>query len=514
MKKTVSINLNGLVFVIDEDAFNELNEYLDAIANRFANTEECAEIISDIEARIAELFAEYISASKQSITIVDVFKVIGILGKPNEFGDEAKEENNNSYKTNDDDYKRRLYRDPDNRIIGGVAAGIAAWMNIDPVIMRVLFVVSFFVFGPLLYFILWIIIPLARTPSQRLEMRGEEVNLNNIERIIREEFQQVKDSLNNLKKKGNRRKIKHEFSSIFENAARILHVFGKIVLGLLLAIFMFVFMIFIGIMTHIVPFDFISTHCNSAAPISNIFQIFMSQSSSVLLFWGIFLFIGTIILSIIVNLVKIITGNYRRWWFLNSLFTVLTLFGLALIIYSTIKEATHFNVSTEIKNRNNIQIQKNDTLLIEILPNATNSFATQKSTCTINDNGDFSFLFFKTKCHFLKGEFSMHSSPELRIEQSKTDSTYLIITRRACGNTYSEAVENCNKINFTWSIDKSTLLIAPHFSMINTKWRNQKINAVVFIPNGKSIKIGNNTSNYMNNLNEGQTYTMNNGKLE
>ena len=185
MKKTVSINLNGQVFIIDEDAFNELNTYLDSIANRFANTDESTEIISDIEARIAELFLEYISASKQSITIVDVFKVIGILGKPNEFGDESQEQNKQSYETHDENYKKRLYRDPENRIIGGVAAGIAAWMNIDPVIMRVLFVVSFFVFGPLLYFILWIIIPLARTPSQRLEMRGEEVNLNKNERIIR-----------------------------------------------------------------------------------------------------------------------------------------------------------------------------------------------------------------------------------------------------------------------------------------------------------------------------------------
>jgi len=514
MKKTVSINLNGQVFVIDEDAFNELNTYLDAIANRFKNTEESAEIISDIEARIAELFSEFISASKQSITIVDVFKVIGILGKPNEFGEEFQEQNRQSYETHDENYKKSLYRDPDNRIIGGVAAGIAAWMNIDPVIMRVLFVVSFFVFGPLLYFILWIIIPLARTPSQRLEMRGEEVNLNNIERIIREEFQQVKNSLKNLKKKENRRRIEHEFSSIFEGVARIFHLFGKIILGFFVAIFMFIFMIFIGIMTHIIPFDFLTTHCNSTAPISNIFHVFISQSSSILLFWGIFLFVGTILLSIIINLVKIITGNYRSWWLLNSIFTALTLIGLALIIYSTVKEATHFNVSTEIKRRNDILINKNDTLNLVISSDLIDSFPNEKSIYKINDNGDFSFSILSNKCHFKNGKLSIFNNTELHFEQSKSDSTYIEITKKACGNSLNEAEENCNKINFTWSINKNTLHITPHFLLTNTKWRNQKLNAVIFIPCGKFIKIEQNSSKQICDLNDGQTYIMRNGKLE
>ena len=514
MKKTVSINLNGQVFIIDEDAFNELNTYLDSIANRFANTDESAEIISDIEARIAELFLEYISASKQSITIVDVFKVIGILGKPNEFGDESHEQNKQSYNTHDEYNKKRLYRDPDNRIIGGVAAGIAAWMNIDPVIMRVLFVVSFFVFGPLLYFILWIIIPLARTPSQRLEMRGEEVNLNNIERIIREEFQQVKDSLKNLKKKENRRKIEHEFSSIFNGIARVFHLFGKIILGFFVAIFMFVFMIFIGVMTHIIPFDFFTTHCITTAPISNIFHVFISQSSSILLFWGIFLFIGTILLSIIINLVKIITGNYRRWWLINSIFTAITLIGLALIIYSTVKEATHFNISTEIKSRNDIVIQKNDTLKLVISNDQRESTQNQNTLYSINDNGDFSFSFSSNKCHFKKGNLSIYSNPELGFEQSKSDSSYIVISRRANGNNITEATDNCNKINYSFSINKSNIKLASHYSLINTKWRNQKLYATIFIPNGSSIMIERNGSTLANNLKEGQTYTMKNGKLE
>jgi phage shock protein PspC (stress-responsive transcriptional regulator) len=519
MKKTVSINLNGQVFVIDEDAFDELQSYLDAIASQFANSEESKEIIADIEARIAELFTEYISASKQSITISDVLKVVEIMGKPNDFSDDSQEQKNTTdqnqtYSSTDSRSKKRLFRDPDNRVIGGVAAGIAAWADIDPVIVRVLFVVSFFIFGPLLYFILWIIIPLARTPSQRLEMRGEDVNLQNIERIIKEEFQQVKDSLNNLKKKENRKRIKHEFSESFSGIARIFIGLGKIITGFLIAAFMFVFMIFIGVMTHIIPFNFIAMHCNSAAPFSSIFQVFMSQSSSVLLFWGILLFVGTILLSIIVNLVKVITGNYKRWWFLNSIFTFITLLGLALIIISVVREAKHFNVSTQTITRNNIDLQKNDTLNIEISDSSFKNIANEESIWNYNDNGDFSFKISSTKCHFIKGDLTIYSNPKIYFEQSKTDSAYLMITRTANGESHDEAVVNCNTINYPLNIKEATIYVSPYFTVIKSQWRLQNVVVVVFLPNGTSIKLGKDLSKLTKDLNEDQVYTMKNGKLE
>ena len=320
--------------------------------------------------------------------------------------------------------------------------------------------------------------------------------------------------MKNLKKKENRRKIEHEFSSIFNGIARVFHLFGKIILGFFVAIFMFVFMIFIGVMTHIIPFDFFTTHCITTAPISNIFHVFISQSSSILLFWGIFLFIGTILLSIIINLLKIITGNYRRWWLINSIFTAITLIGLALIIYSTVKEATHFNISTEIKSRNDIVIQKNDTLKLVISNDQRESTQNQNALYSINDNGDFSFSFSSNKCHFKKGNLSIYSNPELGFEQSKSDSSYIVISRRANGNNITEATDNCNKINYSFSINKSNIKLASHYSLINTKWRNQKLYATIFIPNGSSIMIERNGSTLANNLKEGQTYTMKNGKLE
>jgi len=519
MKKTVSINLNGQVFVIDEDAFDELHSYLNAIASQFANSEESDEIISDIEARIAELFTEYISASKQSITLSDVIKVVEIMGKPNDFSDETQEPknqsyNNQSYNRTDSRFRKRLFRDPDNRVIGGVAAGIAAWADLDPVIVRALFVVSFFIFGPLLYFILWIIIPLAKTPSQRLEMRGEEVNLQNIERIIKEEFQQVKDSLNNLKKKGNRRHLKHEFSESITGIGHIFIAFGKIIIGFIIAAFIIVLMLFLGVMTHIIPFDFVATHCNSTAPVSSFLHVFISQSSSVMLFWGILLFVGTIILSIIVNLIKVITGNYRRWWFLNSIFTFFTLLGLALIIISTVREAKHFNVSTQIESRNDINIQRNDTLQIEISDSNINNKINEESNWSYKDNGDFSFSISSTKCHFTKGDFTIYSNPELLIKQSKSDSSYMIITKHANGDSHNEAISNCNSINYSWEINNSNLILAPFFTIVKSNWRLQKLQVTIFIPIGTSIKLGKDLSKLTKELKEDQVYTMKNGKLD
>ena len=90
-----------------------------------------------------------------------------------------------------------MYRDPDTRILGGVCGGMGAYWHIDPIIVRVLFLIALFGFGIgfLLYILLWIVIPVAKTTAQKLEMRGEPVTVENIKRFVREEFGNVKKSM-------------------------------------------------------------------------------------------------------------------------------------------------------------------------------------------------------------------------------------------------------------------------------------------------------------------------------
>jgi phage shock protein PspC (stress-responsive transcriptional regulator) len=196
MKKTFSVNLGNRVFNIDDDAYVRLKEYLDRIEGYFSDDKEREDIISDIELRLSELFSERLGSNRQVISLTDVEDAIRIMGDPHVIGGEkAREESGPTYSRHERSSRsRRLYRDDDNRVFGGVCSGLGYYLNIDPVILRVLLVVLFLIggFGLLIYLILWIVIPKASTTAQKLEMRGDPVNASNIGNFFREEFDSVK----------------------------------------------------------------------------------------------------------------------------------------------------------------------------------------------------------------------------------------------------------------------------------------------------------------------------------
>jgi len=194
MKLTVSINLGGYSFNIDEDAYVELKRYLKNLEHHFATEESCSEIISDIEARISEIFRTKITTYKQVITIEDVLQVISIMGEPEDMSENNKRTTKSKFSSRG---YHRMYRDPDNRIIGGVCAGIGAYWSIDPVIIRIIFIVLTFAggLGTLIYLILYIALPKARTMAQKIEMRGEPVNIHNIKETVKNEFNEVKKKM-------------------------------------------------------------------------------------------------------------------------------------------------------------------------------------------------------------------------------------------------------------------------------------------------------------------------------
>jgi len=189
MKKTFTVNIRGIVFHIDEDAYEVLNDYLQSIKQYFAKTEGGDEIISDIETRIAEMLRNSIGDEKQVITLDDIEKVIEVIGQPSEFGGEPEDETAWQQKSEKSKTIKRLYRNPDRSILGGVCGGLGAYFHTDPVWFRLAFVI-FSLPGlgtPLLiYVILWIVIPEARTVAEKLQMKGEKVNISNIEKSIRE----------------------------------------------------------------------------------------------------------------------------------------------------------------------------------------------------------------------------------------------------------------------------------------------------------------------------------------
>lgn len=200
MKTTITINLGGIVFHIDDDAYEMLHTYLIAIEKQFTSDEERQEVMSDIEARLSELFTETLNEKRDVIMKDDVSKVIEIMGEPEEFSDEeAKSESSKSSKQSKrkNMYNRnskKMYRDPDNRILGGVCSGLSAYFNVDPIVFRIIFILIAMGMGSglIIYVILWIVIPEASTTAQKLEMRGEPITIENIKKAVREEFENVK----------------------------------------------------------------------------------------------------------------------------------------------------------------------------------------------------------------------------------------------------------------------------------------------------------------------------------
>ncbi len=197
MKTTISINLGGIAFTIDDDAYRELKNYLDALSNHFHKEEGGDEILADIEARIAEEFArkkengiQVISMSMVSDIISRMGRVEDLTGEKSTKADGVKIEDPYFARTDNERVKgaKRLYRDPETAMLAGVSSGLAAYFNIDPSIPRIVFVLLtlFGGTGILIYIILWLVLPEADTPLKQSELRGESPTVKDIEKKFKD----------------------------------------------------------------------------------------------------------------------------------------------------------------------------------------------------------------------------------------------------------------------------------------------------------------------------------------
>lgn len=196
MKKTININLGGKPFIIDEDAYKDLDKYLNAIEKHFSKSEGFEDILYDIEVRISELLEEE-GDGGQIINLKKLEKVKNTMGRPQDFGATTEEELNSN---NTHEQSKRLFRDPDEKVIAGVASGLAAYFGInDPIIVRILFVfLAMTSIGLMIYIILWLAVPYAKTSSDFLAMRGEEINIKNIAKNVEEGFDELKNTFDEL----------------------------------------------------------------------------------------------------------------------------------------------------------------------------------------------------------------------------------------------------------------------------------------------------------------------------
>ncbi len=519
MKKTVTVNISGIIFHIDEDAYDKLLDYIEEIRSYLTSTEGKDEIIADVEARVAEMLQQKVSETKQVINIEDVDSIILLMGEPSQFGSEP--DTTNSRKRERSYSAKRFYRDPDNKVIGGVCSGIANYFNIDPLWVRIVFAVALFVFGSgvLLYLFLWLITPEARTTAEKLEMRGEAVNIYNIERSVKEELTQLKKRFKGFKKKDKsysvREKSNNQAESIIEKIVHIfltiLKIFVRvfvIVLGIVL-IFIGIFLL-IGFLGSIIKGGEVVSFTNIGVAnfsFSSFLQLIIDSPTQItMVTLGLLLLVGIPLLMIIYNGVKMIFGFKTKIRVIGISAFSLWIAGLILCVFVFIKVISGFSTKIVVPQKYNITHSVKTPLYIDI-----------KTNDSIESYIEYNQEYFNNNWYLAKHDSrnSGFGIPWITITTSETDSIKLIIFSEARGHNQKEATINAKNIKYNYTQTDTTLVLDPFFTVENyDKWRMQRVRVLLKIPEGEKVVISKKLYYYNNSIEDdmfGKRLVMHNG---
>ena len=520
MKKAIKINLSGIIFHIDDDAYEKLKHYLDTISSHFSDSQESKEIIDDIETRIAELFQERVTKENQVITLGIVNEVIEIMGTPEDIADGG-EEPSGTGASYHQTYERskRLYRDPENSIIGGVCGGLGAYFNIDPVIFRLLFVVFFFAGGAsiLVYIVLWIALPQALTAGQKLEMRGEKVNVSNIEKKVREEYENVKENVkenvSKAKESETFKKTKKATNDFFEVLGKILLVAVKVILIIIGAAFV---MGGLGLLIGLISGTFVGIHMLPFGPydfsLSDILAPFTDPMSASLLVIALTLLFLIPIIAIIYGLIKLIFQVRSRNRGLGIGAITLWIVSLLLIIGVFAFESSNYSKSNDSTSSQELRINS-DTLYISV-SELQQDYLDRQSWFDIDDHW-----------YILEDGNEIYGKVQLDIERSSSDNFTLEIEKRSKGKNFEIAQNNARNINYNFKTRGNTLILDPYFFIdTDDNWRFPRVEIIVRIPEGKVVVLDRDTrqildgvynTNHLSDWNmAGKTWVMTEDGLE
>ena len=492
MNKTVNINLGGIFFHIDEDAYQKLTRYFDAIKRSLSNSSGQDEIINDIEMRVSELFTERQKSEKHVVGLKDVDEVIAIMGQPEDYkiDDEETETASANYNASQ---SRKLYRDTDNGMIGGVLAGLGHYFGVDKVWLRIIMLVFLFVFGTgaLAYFILWIVMPEAKTTAEKLEMTGEPVTISNIEKKVREEFENVSEKFKNADydKFGNKVKSGAEkVGSTFGNLViLVLKAFSKF-LGILLIMSGLTILIFllVGIFT-LGTSVFIDFPWQSVVESGN-FTDYPIWSFGLLMFFAVgipFFFLTLLGFKLLSPNMKSI-GNIAKYTLL-----AIWLISVSLAIAVGIKQASAFAYDGRVVQKESINLNPTDTLFIKF---EHNDFFAKN----VEERTDFKITQDSTKTDVIYS-----NNVSFRIEKTDANLPYIQVEKEAKGKTMSEAKARAEQIKYSYKIIGNHLIMDNYLlTDLKEKFRDQEIEITLFIPKNTLFKVDSSVKEYDRSDNE------------
>ncbi|MBP6127825.1 PspC domain-containing protein [Flavobacterium sp.] len=508
MNKTTSINLGGYFFHIDEDAFRKLSNYFDAVRSSLS-PDGREEIINDIESRISELFTEKLGTTKQVIGLKEVDDIITIMGQPEDYKiEEETPKNENSFGnfTKSIYINKKLYRDKENSFLGGVMSGLGQYLGVDPLWLRIIMVILFFGFGTglVLYIILWILIPEAVTTSQKLEMKGEPINISNIEKKVKEGFNEISDKFSNLdhdkmatNAKNGAEKIGNTVSEIVTS---IFNAISKIIGGfIVLFTSMTIISVIIGGIAMMffssMPDNFLYNHIHT--PFSFETPIWL-QGILLILVFGIPLFFLLILgLKLVSNRIKSI-GNSISYSLL-----AIWIIGLGAVLFLTIKEISQNAYTGKEIEKVAINIKPSDTLNIKFISNNLYSkdIYEHENFEVIHDAADKAIIF--------------SNNVSIKIVETNEPIAFLQIEKSAEGSSIKKAKQTAEKIKYNVKIENNNLILDNYWiTDLANKKHDQEVELFLYLPKGTIFKVDKNfkhfdrsENDYFNLHHSSDTYT-------
>jgi len=480
MNKTVNINIGGLFFHIDEDAYQKLSKYFEAIKRSLSNSSGKEEVMKDIEMRVAEIFTERQISDKHVINNFDVDAVIAVMGQPEDYRiDDDASESAPSYNYIHNG-RKKLYRDEDKGMIGGGCTGLGHYFGIDSVWLRLFFLLLFFGFGTgvIAYIVLWIAMPKAATTAEKLEMTGKPVNISEIEKKVKEEFDKVSGKIKNVDYDdlGNRvknsaetfgSKLGNVFQTIFEAFSKVIGVI--IIIFSSMALFGIIIASGVAIFSSSLPHNTLIN--NFRTPLGLETPIWI-QGILFLLTFGIpFFFLFILGLKIVVTNYKSI-GNIAKY-------TLIAVWSIALSLLITIgvKEFTQISSEGKEVKKEIIALSPNDTLRISF---KNNDFYDKE----IDNRVDFRLTQDETN-----REIIYSNNVSIKILPTKDTVPYLQIEKIALGKSMEEARKRAEKIKYGYKIEGNKLVLDNYLiSQVASKFRNQKVELFLYLPVGTQFQ--------------------------
>ncbi|MES2760798.1 MAG: PspC domain-containing protein [Bacteroidota bacterium] len=510
MNKTVTINISGIIFHIEEDAFDKLSKYLSTIKGYFSKADGGNEIMSDIEARIAEMLQSKTSAIKQVVLMSDVDFVMDSMGKPEEFAGDASDNGNSSDADNSETsssyndgepVKKRLYRDGDSKVLGGVCSGIGHYFGIDPVWLRIALLLMFFFAGTgfLLYIILWIAIPEAKTTTERLAMKGEKADINNISKAVKEEAEQLKKRMekygSEFKDMASRNAPRNAVEKTVDFIGDVLINIGKVFLKII-GVFLVVFggLLFFGLFTGVFGVSFL----NNLEMQEWIDMFFMNDTDFYLGLFSIIFFLGIPLVMVISFGLRLLfkIKYFNRW--VNLGMGIMWVISFFMLLTVGVKTGSDFNKTAKV--RENFNVVANDTLILSMHETPYNPDELNESDGVKEGEKDFR-INRRDNSYVMgtnKGIKYLLGHAQLNIIKSQSNRVEIVIVKEARGGDKRKASERAKNISYIISQTDSLIQFDNLFKVNDAdKFRFQDLTVIVKMPVGQVIYLDKSMENLM-----------------